>query len=143
MSHKDGMEAIFKTFQQSINDMNDDKAYFQKKMETLKEIGEAMSDYIKELNESGWGTEESEDLTKISTKQIEVINKFEKQIPSIMKVMKGNTLADKAKVAQSIKDLKRIQKEVKDKKIQIKIANPNTPLIKLNPIQKFKYRKRL
>jgi len=83
---KDINEKNFQTFKESMEEMNKDLEYFAKKMETHKELAEAMGDYMKDLNEMDidiWGTQESEDQTKITNTQIEAISKFEKQIPLI------------------------------------------------------------
>ena len=45
------------------------------------------------------------------------------------------------KAAKRGKDLNKIKKDVKNKRIKIKLANTNTPNIKLSPIQKLIYRK--
>ena len=141
---KDIGEMIFKVFKESTDDMNADKIHYQKKMEMYKKLGEEMSDYIKELNEMDINMDsvEEKDPTKITTKQIEVINEFEKKIPSIIKTFKSLNIADKAKLKQNVKYLKSAQKDFNDKKIQIKISNPDTPTLKLSPMQKLKYRKR-
>jgi len=142
---KDTMEALFNTFKESIEEMNEDKEYIKKKMEMYNEIGDAVSDYMKELNEAGmnmWGAEESEDLTKITNAQIEAINKFEKQIPLIGKTLKSIKIPNKDKKKEVLNNLKALKKNVRNKKVDIKVAKPNITTIKLTPIQKLKYLKR-
>ena len=142
---KDALETMYKVMKESMDEMNEDLEYWAKKMEAEKEIAEAMSDYIKELNESGidmWGTEESVDLTKITNTQIEAINKFEKQIPLIGRTIKGAGISDKEKKKKFLKNLKVIKKGIKNNKLEIKIANPNISTLKLTPSQKIKYLRR-
>ncbi|KKN26459.1 hypothetical protein LCGC14_0874610, partial [marine sediment metagenome] len=93
---KNTMESLFNVLSESLNEMNEDKEMWEKKMENMKEISESMSDYIKELNEASmsWGEEESEDLTNITTERIDIINKFEKEIPKIKKTMKSIQFPD-------------------------------------------------
>ena len=114
---KDAIETIFKVMKESMDEMNEDLEYWAKKMEAEKEIAEAMSDYIKELNESGvdmWGTEENVDLTKITNTQIEAFNKFEKQIPLIGRTIKGANISDKEKKKKFLNNLKVIKKDIKN-----------------------------
>ena len=47
--------------------------------------------------------QESGELAKISTKQIEVINKFEKDVSSVEKAIKGIKVPNKARVKQNLK----------------------------------------
>ncbi len=142
---EDTMEALFNTFKESIEEMNKDKEYIKKKMEMYNELGDALNDYVKELNESGidmWGTGESVDLTEITNTQIEAINKFEKQIPLIGKTLKSIKIPNKDKKKEVLNNLKALKKKVKNKKVDIKVAKPNIATIKLTPIQKLKYLKR-
>lgn len=114
---KETNEKIFQTLKESMDEMNEDLEYFAKKMETEKEIAEAMGNYLKELNESAVnirGTEESVDLTKITNTQIEAINKFEKQIPLIGKTIKGANISDKEKKKRFLNNLKVIKKDIKN-----------------------------
>lgn len=144
-STKDIMETMMGVMKESLDDMNSDKTYWQNKMEMYKKIGEEMSDYIKELNEASMilGTpEEAEDLTKITTKQIEIINKFEKKFPKMKKTMKSIKFTDPKKSKKISKDIASIKKQISNKKIEIKISNPTNPTIKLKPIQKLKYLQR-
>ncbi|KKK41485.1 MAG: hypothetical protein Lokiarch_42690 [Candidatus Lokiarchaeum sp. GC14_75] len=138
---KNTMESLFNVLSESLNEMNEDKEMWEKKMENMKEISESMSDYIKELNEASmsWGEEESEDLTNITTERIDIINKFEKEIPKIKKTMKSIQFPDPDKSKQISKEFSAIKKQIKNKKIEVKIANPTNPNIKLKPIQKLKY----
>ncbi len=145
MSEEETFEALFRTFKESIEDMNEDKEYIEKKMEMFNEIGEAINDYMKELNEMGipgMGSEESVDLTKITNTQIEAINKFEKQIPLMGKTIKGANITNKSKKKEVLNYLKALKKDIKNKKVDIKIANPSLASIKLTPLQKLKYLKR-
>ncbi|MCK4384258.1 MAG: hypothetical protein KAW66_13245 [Candidatus Lokiarchaeota archaeon] len=142
---KDALETMYKVMKESMDEMNEDLEYWAKKMEAEKEIAEALSDYLKELNESGidmWGTEESVDLTKITNTQIEAINKFEKQIPLIGRTIKGASISDKDKKKKFLNNLKVIKKGIKNNKLEIKIANPNISTIKLTTSQKLKYLRR-
>jgi len=142
---KDALETMYKVMKESMDEMNEDLEYWAKKMEAEKEIAEATSDYIKELNESGinmWGEEESIDLTKITNTQIEAINKFEKQIPLIGRTIKSASISDKEKKKKFLNNLKVIKKGIKNNKLEIKIANPNISTIKLTTSQKLKYLRR-
>ena len=145
MSEEETFEALFRTFKESIEDMNEDKEYIEKKMEMFNEIGEAVNEYMKELNEMGvpgMGSQESVDLTKITNTQIEAINKFEKQIPLMGKTIKGANITNKSKKKEVLNYLKALKKDIKNKKVDIKIANPSLASIKLTPLQKLKYLKR-
>ena len=145
MSEEETFEALFRTFKESIEDLNEDKEYFEKKMEIFNEVGEALNEYMKELNEMnvpGMGSQESVDLTKITNTQIEAINKFEKQIPLMGKTIKGANITNKSKKKEVLNYLKALKKDIKNKKVDIKIANPSLASIKLTPLQKLKYLKR-
>lgn len=48
---EDVMTVLFHVFKQSISDINEDIQYFNKKLKMYEELGDAMSDYVKELNE--------------------------------------------------------------------------------------------
>lgn len=142
---RDTLEVLFNTFKESIEELNKDKEYFEKKMEMFSEIGEALNEYVKELNEMdvpGMGSQESVDLTKITNTQIEAINKFEEQIPLMGKTIKGANITNKEKKKEVLNNLKALKKDIKNKKVDIKIANPSLASIKLTPIQKLKYLKR-
>ncbi|MBY9012341.1 MAG: hypothetical protein KGD70_08195 [Candidatus Lokiarchaeota archaeon] len=114
---KDINEKIFQTFKESMEEMNKDLEYFAKKMETHKELAEAMGDYMKDLNEMDidiWGTQESDDQTKITNTQIEAINKFEKQIPLIGKTIKGANISDKERKKSFLNNLNVLKKDIKN-----------------------------
>ena len=138
---KNTMESLYNVLSESLNEMNEDKGMWKKKMEMMKELSESMSDYMKEINEASmnWGEEESEDLANITTERIDIINKFEKEIPKIKKTMKNIQFLDPNKSKQISKEFSAIKKQIKNKKIEVKIANPTNPNIKLKPIQKLKY----
>jgi len=53
----DVMSALFHVFKESIEQTNEDKQYFLSKLADMNEIAEAMSDYLKELNEAFVDTE--------------------------------------------------------------------------------------
>ncbi|KKM50122.1 hypothetical protein LCGC14_1556300, partial [marine sediment metagenome] len=93
---KNTMESLYNVLSESLNEMNEDKGMWKKKMEMMKELSESMSDYMKEINEASmnWGEEESEDLANITTERIDIINKFEKEIPKIKKTMKNIQFLD-------------------------------------------------
>ncbi len=136
---------IQRVLKQSYDETSNDLAKYAEKVkffnkakenirENINEYSDAMREFMK-MKESG-------DLTKISTKQIEVINKFEKDITSIEKAIKGVKVSGKGKNNQIVSDIKTLRKNIKNKKLEIKIANPNISTIKLTPIQKLKYLKR-
>ena len=136
---------IQRVLKQSYDETSDDLTKYTEKVkffnkakenirENINEYSDAMREFMK-MKESG-------DLTKISTKQIEVINKFEKDITSIEKAIKGVKVPGKGKNKQIVSDIKTLRKNIKNKKLEIKIANPNISTIKLTPIQKLKYLKR-
>lgn len=52
MEQDDVNNVLFKVFEESISDLNDDMDYYNKKLEMYQEVGDALSEYIKELNEN-------------------------------------------------------------------------------------------
>ena len=126
------MKDLFYVFKESIEETKKDLEYFAEKTEMHKKLGEALNEYVKELNEMeipGIGTQESEDLTKITNTQIEAINKFEKQIPLIGKTIRGANISEKERKKKILNNLKILKKEIKNIK-------SNMPMDINNLIQK-------
>lgn len=51
----DAMQDLFTVFKESIDGTDSDKEYWLSKLQQQEEAGEAMSDYLKELNEASGG----------------------------------------------------------------------------------------
>lgn len=57
----DILEALFSVFKESIEDMEDDKEYMLAKLEMFNDMGEALSDYLHEINEAAQEVSEEKD----------------------------------------------------------------------------------
>ena len=137
-------EILQKVLKDSYDETQKDLSYHAEKVKFYNEAKEGIREEMnnaREIMSEFMELEKNGELSKISNNQIEIINKFEKKIPSIQKAIEGLKFVDKKKITQVIKDLNKIKKDVKNKRIKIKLANPNTPNIKLSLIQKLKYRK--
>ncbi|MES0328140.1 MAG: hypothetical protein ABUK13_08115, partial [Gammaproteobacteria bacterium] len=51
LEQEDVMTTLFYVFKETISDLNDDAEYFNRKLKMYQELGDAMREYVKELNE--------------------------------------------------------------------------------------------
>ncbi len=112
----DLIQKVLKQFYDEINnDLNryaEKVRFFNKAKENIREN---MNEY-REAMSAFRNMQESGELTKISTKQIKIINNFEIDVSSIEKAIKGVKVPNKAKVKQNLKDIKALKKNINNKK---------------------------
>jgi len=83
LNSEEVMNVLFRVFQESISDMNEDKKYWIAKLKMHNEIGDALSEHIKELNEQAIVYEKEQELAELKgDKKKEIVVKVITCIPT-------------------------------------------------------------
>jgi hypothetical protein len=103
------METLFAVFRASIEEMNEDKEHFSRKLKMYNDMGEALSEYLKELNdvmnEGGVGKEEEPD-PETATLIVGGIERAIRPLSVVLGRMQQSPLYAKAELRKQLQALK-------------------------------------
>lgn len=103
------METLFMVFRESIEEMNEDKQYFLEKLKMYNDMGEELSEYLKELNDvmnEGGGSKDEEPDPESAAQIVKGINRAIKPLSIVIGRMQQSPLYARPELKRQLMLLK-------------------------------------
>lgn len=109
------METLFLVFRESIEETNEDKQYFLTKLKMFNDMGEALSDYLRELTtamDMGGGGKDEEPDAETATLIVNKINGAIRPLSRAAGQIRGPSFPRQAELRRHLLSLKRSLEDI-------------------------------